>query len=393
MCRNEAESIYEPGTDELDSLRAQINGIDDEIILLFNRRMLLARKVAGIKAATGGPVYDQTREESILERARQKCAGNDGLRAETLMRSLMRLSRGAQYDQLRITDENFQIGRLLENAGRTLPASNRAVYQGTPSSYSARACSFLFPDAQTNNVQTFANACQQVSEEKADLAVLPLENTTAGTVDDVYDLLLQHNLNIWQSVSLQIQHRLLALPGTQLSEIREVISHPQALAQCSDAIRRHGWQVRESLNTAYAAEAAAGQNNRQIAAIASDEAAANYNLEVLLPDICNTPHNQTRFIVAGKKPVVLPDADRISLVIRLPHRSGSLTSTLSIFSDRGLNLSKIQSRPDPQQPWTYLFYLDVDCKAGDPEALSALYQLSLEMPYLRLLGWYREIQA
>lgn len=393
MSRNNTEKDNQPQAENLDLLRVQINEIDDQLLQLFSRRMLLARKVAETKSTTGGPVYDIAREEAILERARQKSSESDGLRAENLMRSLMRLSRGAQYDLLRKTDDNFQIGKLLDAAETIMPEIRKAVYQGSPSSYSAKACGCLFPDAKTSNVQTFASACQQVSDNQADLAVLPLENTTAGTVDDVYDLLLQHNLTIWQSVSLQIQHRLLTVPGTQLSDIREVISHPQALAQCSEAIRRNGWGVKESLNTAYAAEKTASLGSRQIAAIASDEAAATYNLEVLLPDICNTPHNQTRFIAVGKKLVIQPDAERISLVIRLPHRSGSLTSTLSLFSDRGLNLSKIQSRPDPQQPWSYLFYLDVECRAGDPQALSALYQLSLEMPYLRFLGWYRELKA
>lgn len=378
----------------LAELRLQINELDRQILELFDRRMAIARSVARQKARSGAEVYDAHREEEVVTAAVGHLQNKeDNLRAETLLRSLMRLSRGAQYDLLSRHDETFRLGNQIRQASADHPEPAKVVFQGNQASYSARAARLLYPAVESLGADTFAEACRLVVAGDADVAVLPLENTTAGTVDDVYDLLLQNDLYIWRSVSLPVRHRLLARPGVQLQDIRQVISHPQALAQCSDMIRRQGWHVQESLNTAFAADFVARSDDPTLAAIASDEAAKNSGLAILLPDICNHPDNQTRFIAVGRTLTVSPQAGRLSMVLRLPHRSGSLVSTLAIFSDRGLNLSKIQSRPDAAHPWTYLFYLDVDCLAGDHQALAALYHLSREMPYFRLLGWYLEWRA
>lgn len=376
--------------DELNELRERISSIDDKLLELFKSRMQVARQIAKTKAGTDKPVYDPTREDVLLEWAGSHCEGADSLRAQNLMRTLMRLSRGAQYDLLRVQDTKYELGRIIGNALHTPPYVRTAVYQGPLSSYSSQACRLLFPEAEISSARTFADACDLVSEGAADIAVLPLENSTAGTVDDVYDLLISHHLSIHCSLSMPISHCLMAKPGTRLEEIREVISHPQALAQCSEAISRYGWQISESLNTAYAAGHVAASSKIGLAAIASAEAAAEHGLQILLDNIANAPHNQTRFIAVGRQLLISPDADRLSLVLRLPHQSGALASMLALFADRGINLSKIQSRPDPFQPWAYLFYLDADCLAGSEQALSALYQLSREMPYIKLLGWYNE---
>lgn len=377
-------------TEDLQGLREKISSIDDRMLELFRERMQVARSIAKTKAGTDKPVYDSAREEELLTWAGSCCIGDDSLRAQNLMRTLMRLSRGAQYDLLRGFDESYELGRVLEGALREPPEVKTAVYQGPLSSYSSQACRLLFPEAEISSARTFADACDLVSDGAADIAVLPLENSTAGTVDDVYDLLIGHHLSIQTSLSLPISHCLMVKPGTRLEDIREVVSHPQALAQCSEAISRYGWQVVESLNTAYAAAHVAASEGADIAAIASSEAASENGLDVLLDNIANTTHNQTRFIAVGRQLLITPQADRLSLVLRLPHQSGALASMLALFADRGINLSKIQSRPDPNQPWSYLFYLDADCLAGSEQALSALYQLSREMPYIKLLGWYNE---
>lgn len=377
-------------SDSLHDLRAHINAIDSDLLKLFRDRMNIVRQIAKTKVGTGKPVYDHTREEELLTWAGTMCDDDDTLRAQNLMRTLMRLSRGAQYDLLRPNDDSYELGRVLRGAQREQPIIRTAVYQGPLASYSSQACRLLFPDAEIGSARTFADACDLVAEGAADTAVLPLENSTAGTVDDVYDLLISHHLSIHCSLSLPISHCLMARPGTRLEDIREVISHPQALAQCSQAINRYGWKISESLNTAYAAAFVADSNKSGLAAIASAEAAAENGLIVLLDNIANAPHNQTRFIAVGRQLLITPDADRLSLVLRLPHQSGALASMLALFADRGINLSKIQSRPDPYQPWAYLFYLDADCRAFSEPALSALYQLSREMPYIKLLGWYNE---
>jgi chorismate mutase/prephenate dehydratase len=370
---------------DLGLLRKRINQIDSQLLGLFAERMELARDVARTKAVSGAAVFDPLREDEIAAAAREKIKGDDGIRAEKLLRSLMRLSRGVQYDLLLPYDQRFTLGQQIAAALPVEPEVRRIVNQGSATSYSAQACARLFPGQPVRAVQTFEEACILVKNGDADVAVLPLENSTAGTVGDVYNLLQHYQLYIWRSFDLPIHHHLLGVPGTTLAE---VISHPQALAQCSDMIRDRGWRAVESLNTAFAATQVAQEGDPTRAAIASLEAGQTNGLEVLSDDISNSRENLTRFVVIGRPFVISPDAGRLSLVLRTPHASGSLAATLALFSDRNLNLSKIHSRPNPAEPWSYLFDLDVDCPAHDPQALATLYQLSREMSFLQLLGWY-----
>lgn len=379
--------------DRLEKLRRSIDAIDRDLIRLFNERTTLAHQIAAAKRQSGAAIYVPEREQENIENALRQVDKSQARRAESFLRSLMRLSRSVQYEDLVSAGADFTISRLLHGTQPAWPAVSRVVTQGSAGAYSEQAGKILFPDAASVRSVTFAEACDRVRDGEADVAVLPLENSTAGTVDDVYGLLLKNELYIWRSLSLPICHHLLALPGSSLSQVRTVLSHPQALAQCSDFIRHQGWSVRETLNTAYAAETVADCGDGTLAAIASQQAARAAGLTVLRSDINNTDGNQTRFIAVGRTFAVTPDAERISLIIKLPHTIGSLAATLAIFSDSGLNLSKIQSRPDLDNPWAYLFYLDFECKRPDLDrALATLYQLSCEMPLLRLLGWYGEVK-
>jgi chorismate mutase/prephenate dehydratase len=358
--------------------------------------MAIARRIAAVKAKSHASIYDADREQAVLSEA-GRALSEDCRRAESLMRTIMRLSRSTQYEQLLASGQDFELGRQIQAAPVAIPPLSRIAYQGTVGSYSSQACQILFPDAyeslRTLRTATFAEACDRVHDGSADAAVLPLENSTAGSVDDVYDLLLKHRLFVWRSLDLPVNHYLLGLAGAQLDDIRTVVSHPQALAQCSEIIRQRGWIVQEAMNTAFAAEAVAAQTDRSIAAIASQPAAEAFGLEVLLPAINNAAGNQTRFIAIGRDLVITPDASRVSLILRVPHQSGALAQTLAVFADRNLNLTKIESRPDPESPWTYLFYLDFACGADDrAQALAALLQLTREMPMMRLLGWYGEMK-
>jgi chorismate mutase/prephenate dehydratase len=376
---------------DLPALRAAVTQIDQELLRLFGERMDLTRSIAAFKAENGLAIHDPKREDEIVSQAVERVAPQDALRAEILLRSMFRLSRGAQYEQLLPGVGSFDLGSQIAAAAGGLDGISRVVFQGSAGSYADLACQKLFPAVPATRTETWEAACQMVENGGADLAVLPLDNSTAGTVDAVYDLLLRYDLQIWRSLSLTIEHCLLGAPGSKIKDIRSVISHPQALAQCSGLIRERGWQVRESLNTAFAAAAVAGSAEPGLAAIASADAAAANGLDILATSISNTRVNQTRFIAVGSSPRITADADRISLVLRVPHRSGSLAAALAVFGDRGLNLNKIQSRPDPESPWTYLFYLDFECPYQEPlPALATLWQLSQEMPLLRFLGWYRE---
>jgi chorismate mutase / prephenate dehydratase len=377
---------------ELAALRREIEQIDKELLGLFKGRMALAREIACLKSQNGMAVFDPRREDEIVRLAVSHVDRDDAIRAEILLRSLIRLSRGAQYEIVLSADKGFALGQKIDGARQDLDDLGEIIYQGSAGSYAAQACERLFPGAPARTAGTWEEACRRVVDGQAGLAVLPLDNSTAGTVDDVYDLLLRYDLHIWRSLALKVRHCLLGAPGSTLGGIRTVISHPQALAQCSDLIRSRGWLVRESLNTAFAAEAVAAGQDLSVAAIASEAAAEANSLDILAAGINNTHVNQTRFIAVGASLRITPDADRASLVLSLPHCSGSLASTLAIFGDRGLNLAKIQSRPDLDNPWSYLFYLDFECPFQDRQpAMATLYQLSREMPMMRFLGWYHEV--
>ncbi len=382
----------------LGASREKLDRIDAELVRVLLERLQVSGEISRIKAGTGQPVHVAEREEAVLEQVYRRASesmrpgepNEPALHVRSLMRHVMRLSREYQYDLLLPHVSDWKTGREIERAASVSPMKTIAV-QGGSGSYQSMAATRLLPDATQIETETFADSCARVQSGEVDCAVLPLENTTAGTVDAVYDLLLQNELYITASISLPIVHCLMALPGTLMTDIRTVHSHPQALLQCADTIREHGWQEVASLNTAYAAREVAMAGDRALAAIGSLEAARAYGLEVLTDRISNSESNQTRFVLVASRPCVSPAAGRVSLILRLADRSGTLSSVLNIFADRGLNLAKIQSRPLPERPWEYCFYLDFEAQADGPErtlALVTLYQLEQEHPFVRFLGWY-----
>lgn len=383
----------------LDDARQALDRMDADLVRVFLDRMQVSGEVGGIKAGTGQPVFAADREEAILDRIHtlaRSCLG-PGDRPEpathlrSLMRHVLRLSREYQYDIIAPRDSAWALGQLIASSPRTLPPVKTIAVQGGSGSYQSIAAERMFPDAEQVETQSFGDSCALAQDGRVDIAVLPLENTTAGTVDAVYDLLLRHELYIVTSMSMPIVNCLMAPTGALLENIRTVISHPQALAQCAETIRRHGWRGVSSQNTAFAAREVAASGDPCSAAIGSESAARSNGLDILLDSVNDSPCNQTRFVAVCRKPAVLHGADRVSLILRLADESGTLSSVLNIFADRGLNLAKIQSRPLPERPWEYSFYLDFTARSDDAEsvlALVTLYQLEHEHPFVRFLGWY-----
>ncbi len=376
--------------EKLTDLRSRITEVDAELMRVFNRRMDLAEKIAHLKVMSKTAVYDAARESEVSDLARQRAGEDMATRVDSLMKTMMRISRERQYDILMRTDTEWSIGRELAGAGHSLDHVCVVAYAGTLGSYSEFAARKLFPDKELLPARTFSGACEYLSERKADVVVLPLENTIVGSVDNVFELLQKNNLYIVRATSVEVVHRLAVLPGTNLKDIRSVTSHPQGLSQCSEAIIKNGWETVVSDNTAFSAQEVARLKDPSLGAISSEEAAVRNGLEILPVDICNTDQNRTRFIVVSGDLIITPDADRISTMMHLPHRSGALVSALQVFADRGLNLSAISSRPIPGTPGEYAFFLDFICPSMGQEALLALYQLSSEMPYVKVLGWYVE---
>lgn len=388
--RTEVTAAPTSATKTLPQLRQEITALDQRLMELFQERLALAAEVAENKRHSGKSVYDQNREEEIVVAVRGQMEAELGSRAEAFIRTLMRISREKQYDLLLPEDRHFDLGKKLRHAPATLEKIKKVSYGGTLGSYSQQAAEGLFPEAQLQASTTFAEAWEAVVRGDVDAAVLPLENSTAGTVDDVYNLLQSADLYVVKAISLAISHKLAVLPGTKLEQIKKIVSHPQALSQCSALITEKKWQSIVAGNTAFAASQVQSEKDFSQGAIASEAAAKANGLEILPLQLCNESSNHTRFIAVTRDLIITPEADRISTILHLPHQSGALVAALQIFADRGLNLFSISSRPLPGKPWEYAFFLDFICPALGEEALLALYQLSLEMPYLKFLGWYAE---
>ncbi|HOV70185.1 MAG TPA: prephenate dehydratase domain-containing protein [Clostridia bacterium] len=373
---------------DLDELRKAIDEIDSRLIGLYNERMRLAEKIAHVKSVSNDSIYKPGREQEVIRRAADKSLREYKLGAESFFSTITRISRGVQYE---ITVENWEYGNMLNSRINRASKVARVACQGVSGAYSFLAAQALFCDAQIIGYPSFSTACEAVHEGRCDVCVLPLENSTEGTVNEVYDQILKRKLYILKSITIPIRHCLAGKKGTRLENILRVISHPQALAQCMERIAEHGWETVNAPNTAVAAQQVANGADRAIAAIASAQAAGEYGLEILIDDLSDNKLNTTRFVVLGKEIEIDPAADRVSVAFTLPHISGSLASAIGGFSDYGLNLAKIQSRPIPDKPWEYCFYLDFMARPRDRRALAALYRLEKETPYFSFLGWYPEL--
>ncbi len=376
--------------DNLDETRRRIDDIDTRLLALFLERMQLAEDVAAYKIPRKLPVYNEKREKEVLASIKKNACPQFSKSAANLFSTIMRLSREWQYAKASRQDTDWALGNQLKSAANRRLTIQTAAYGGKEGSYSEQAAAKLFPDTELLASPGFEEACRAASEGRADAAVLPLDNTTAGSVSGTGELLQKYGLYIFRSTVLTIKHALMAKPGTMLSDIREVRSHPQALAQCTGTIREHGWNAVPMDNTAFAAEYAASSPDGCVAAIGSEDAARLYGLAILQKGINDSASNQTRFVAAAKEMSILPAASKVSLVFRQAHESGTLANALAIFSDAGLNLMRIQSEPIPEAPWEYSFYLDFAAMAPDARAMAALYQLEKESHFMRLLGWYTE---
>lgn len=374
----------------MESLRASITEIDSQLVQLFNRRMQLSERVAAEKAVSGSLVYDASREAKVNEFARSLADPEIKSSAESFMRTVMRLSRERQYEILLPQLRNQTATAVLPPyADGSLDFVRKVSYGGTAGSYSEKAAKALFPHADHHPAWSFSEACNEVMSGKTDAVVLPMANTSGGPVDTVYRL-LQQNMFIARYIDMPVSHTLAVLPGTKLEDIKTVLSHPQALAQCSHIIKTQRWHTVSVENTAYAPQEVVRKADKSIAAICSDDAAVLNGLEVLAQTVCDTNCNKTRFIAVTKKLVVTADATRLGIIMNLPHKIGSLSAALEVISDRGLNLAAISSQPVADKPWEYAFFVDICAPALDPVAMSAICQLSYELPRLQIIGWYGE---
>ena len=376
---------------ELKDYRVKIDEIDAQIAHLFAERMQAAEAIADYKAQNHLPIYHPAREREVLLSASQAAAPYSR-EARVVFGAMMDVSRSRQAARLAGESPLTQaISRAVAETPATFPQNATVACQGIEGAYSHQAANRLFALPQILFFQRFDGVFQAVEKGLCRYGVLPIENSSAGSVTEVYDLMKGRDFSIVRGTRLHIVHALLTR-GAKLGQIREVISHEQAVRQCAPFLKAHP-EIRVTLcaNTAVAAQTVANSGRDDLAAIASPACAELYGLTALPDSIQASDNNHTRFIVISKKPEIYPGANRISLMLTLPHVAGSLYRMIARFSALEMNLLKIESRPIPGRDFEFMFYFDVEASCANPEVLSLLAELESTVSQFAFLGNYAEV--
>ncbi len=374
---------------DLLELRDQIDKIDREIVRLFEDRMEICRQVAEYKIANGKKVLDRGRELEKLE-VLGGLAHNDFNRhgVKELFQQIMSMSRKLQYQLL--AGEGVSGSLPFTRIDQIDRKNCRVVYQGVEGAYQHEAALRYFgEDVNIFHMDSWRGCMEAIKEGMADYAVLPIENSSAGEVNDIYDLLEEYENYIVGEQILKIDHALLGVPGARLSDIRTVYSHPQALMQCSLYLeQQQGWKQESMANTAMAAKKVAKDGDRTQAAIGSVAAAEHHGLVVLKAPLNHNRFNSTRFIIVTNRKMYEKDAKKVSICFELPHTSGSLYNILSHIIYNDLNMCKIESRPIPEHNWEYHFFVDFDGNLNDSAVKNAIRGIMEEAVNFKILGNY-----
>ncbi len=378
---------------DLTECRERIDQIDTQIMSLLLDRQAVSADVAAYKAAKGLPVLDRARERAKIQKAVDSVPPEMGSYAAVLQTILMEASRDAQHHLLDDqTSASQGIREALANQPAYFPLRAKVATQGVAGSYQQIATDRLFRNAQIEFCSSFDEVFKAVEEGDCQFGVLPVENSTAGSVNNVYKLMRTHDFHIVRSCRLRIDHCLLALPGTRKEDIEIVYSHEQALQQCAGYIANlpHA-RAHLCKNTAKAAEKVAGSGRSNIAAIASRDCAELYGLEILDYSVQDNSSNYTRFACICKDLIIYPGADRTSLILVLDHEPGALYKVLAKFYALGINIIKLESRPIPNRDFEFMFYFDIEYPAAAPQFLSLIDTLSDVCDECRYLGSYQEV--
>lgn len=373
---------------DLAELRDTLDGIDRQIVSLYEKRMDVCGQVAAYKAETGKRVFDKEREQQKLKEVSGLTHNEFNARGiRELFEQIMAVSRKLQYQ---IIAERTGAGRLsfmeMEEIGCR---KCRVVFQGAEGAYSQAAMMEYFGDeVDSFNVDTFRDAMLAIDEGSADFAVLPIENSSAGVVSEIYDLLVAFENYIVGEQIIKIEHCLMASPGTKLEDIKTVYSHPQSLMQSAHYLLEKGWQQISMKNNAFAAKKVAEDRDPTQAAVAGEAAAKIYGLDILARGVNDLKDNSTRFIIVTNQKVFAKGASKISLCFEVDHESGALYHALSHLMYNGLNMTKIESRPLMGRNWEYRFFLDFEGNLKDSAVKNALRGLREETRNMKILGNY-----
>ena len=375
--------------DRLLELREKLDKIDEEIIKLYLERMDICGQVGDYKVETGKKVLDKKREAEKLKDVSNRVASEfDKKGIQEIFSQLMSLSRKLQVQKLALKGATNQLP--FTTIKELNKKNGTVVYQGIEGSYGQEALKQFFSEgSESDHVSTFRDAMKAVAEGIADYAILPIENSSMGSVREVYDLWDEFENTIVAEQVILIDHVLAGLPGTDLKQVERVYSKAEALMQTSKYLEKHNhWQQISVANTAVAAKKVAEDHDSTQAVVCSAYAAKVYGLDILANKINNEENNYTRFIVITNQKVYLESANKISICFELSNESGSLYHLLSHFTYNNLNMTKIESRPIEGRTWEYRFFVDFDGNLSDSDVITALRGLDEEAKNLKILGNY-----
>lgn len=378
---------------QIQDIRQEINSIDDELAALFKKRIAIANEVAASKRERGARVSDPAREREILSRVTQGADPTNEGALRLLFTTLFGISKARQRALL--SGESPLVKTIHASAAKNATFPTRAVVAcpGTEGSYAQQAVSHLFPLPTILYFNGFEKVFEAVEKGLCPYGILPIENSAAGSVASVYDLMVSHRFHIVRALRLKVDHVLLAPRGSKLADIREVTSHAHALAQCSEFLKAHPeWHIAPASNTAAAAKSLATSNRKDLAVIASRACAELYNLDVIAQSIANAAFNYTRFICISKNLEVYPDANKFSIMLSLPHRPGALNEIISKFAAIDVNLTKLESRPVPGMDFEFRFTFEFEATPKNDAVLGLLAELSTDpaIEHFTFLGSYAE---
>ena len=378
---------------ELDEIRSQIDEVDNELVALFNKRMALSAQVADYKKANNLPVYVPSREREILQEVATKAGPEMANYTRVLYSMIFELSRSYQSKRNTEATSLYQnITNSIDNTAKLFPQAPLVACQGVEGAYSQIACEKMFKSPMIMYFKNFDGVFNAIEQGLCQYGILPIENSTAGSVKKVYDLMIHHNFSIVKTFRMKIDHNLIAKPGTNISEIKEIYSHEQAINQCSDFLKKlEGITVIPVENTAVAASMVAQSNRSDIAAISSHTCEEIYGLVSLADSIQDEGNNRTRFICISKSLEIYPGSDKTSIMMILPHKPGSLYRVLARMYVLGINVIKLESRPIPDRDFEFMFYFDLETSIYSEEFVQLMCELDDLCEDFKYLGSYTEV--
>ena len=378
---------------DLKELRAQIDEIDDALVKLFCQRMDIAAQVADYKKKNDLPIFVPAREREKLQDVSQKAGPEMAAYTRTLYSMLFELSRSYQKKRNGGNPELYEkISQAIRETPALFPQEAMVACQGVEGAYSQLACEKIFKSPMIRYFETFDQVFNAIDQGLCKYGVLPLENSTAGSVTKVYDLMLQHDFYIVRSFRLKIDHNLLAAPGTKLKDIREIYSHEQAISQCGGFLHSlKNVHVVALANTAVAAQMVASSGRRDVAAISSRSCMELYGLQNLAASIQDKGNNRTRFICISKNMEIYPGADKTSIMMVLNHKPGALYKVLARIYALGINVTKLESRPIPERDFEFMFYFDLETSIYSQEFQELMGELEDFCEEFKYLGSFSEV--